>query len=88
MSLIEVLLNFTTGCPKGTTMQELVNVEGACWRIEECFKTAKMNGILIITKPVPDMVGIGASLLLLAYAVMASARCFVQEIRRLVAKLS
>lgn len=32
---------FTTWCPKGTTMQDLVNVEGTRWRIEECFETAK-----------------------------------------------
>jgi SRSO17 transposase len=35
------LAYFTTWCPKGTTMQELVNVEGTRWRIEECFETAK-----------------------------------------------
>ncbi|OUJ14194.1 transposase, partial [Acetobacter orientalis] len=33
------LAYFTTRCPKGATMQELVNVEGTRWRIEECFET-------------------------------------------------
>jgi SRSO17 transposase len=32
---------FTTCCPKGTSIETLVRVEGTRWRIEEGFETAK-----------------------------------------------
>ncbi len=32
---------YTTWCPKTTSLQTLVNVAGARWRIEESFETAK-----------------------------------------------
>ncbi|WP_215763344.1 IS701 family transposase [Acetobacter sp. P1H12_c] len=69
------LAYFTTWCPKGTTMQELVNVEGTRWRIEECFETAK-NEFGLDHNETRSWHGWHrhVSLVMLAYAVMASVR--------------
>ena len=66
---------FTTWCPKGTTMQELVNVEGTRWRIEDCFETAKKEFSLDHNET-RSWHGWHrhVSLVMLAYAVMASVR--------------
>ncbi|MFT9253146.1 MAG: IS701 family transposase [Acetobacter okinawensis] len=66
---------FTTWCPKGTTLQELVNVEGTRWRIEECFETAK-NEFGLDHNETRSWHGWHrhVSLVMLAYAVMASVR--------------
>ncbi|AFW01738.1 transposase [Gluconobacter oxydans H24] len=85
---------FTTWSPKGTTTQELVNVEGTRWRIEECFETAK-NEFGLDHNETRSWHGWHrhVSLVMLAYAVMASVtiivvRWSIQEIRRLVVKLA
>lgn len=66
---------FTTWCPKGTTMRELVNVEGTRWRIEECFVTAK-NEFGLDHNETRSWHGWHrhVSLVMLAYAIMASVR--------------
>ena len=35
------LAYFTTWCPKGTSIESLVRVEGTRWRVEEGFETTK-----------------------------------------------
>lgn len=69
------LAYFTTWSPKGTTTQELVNVEGTRWRIEECFETAK-NEFGLDHNETRSWHGWHrhVSLVMLAYAVMASVR--------------
>ncbi|GAN61560.1 hypothetical protein ACI01nite_27460 [Acetobacter cibinongensis] len=69
------LAYFTTWCPKGTTMQELVNVEGTRWRIEECFETAK-NEFGLDHNEARSWHGWHphVHLVMLAYAVIASVR--------------
>ncbi|MBV1835513.1 transposase, partial [Novacetimonas pomaceti] len=66
---------FTTWCPKRTTTQELVNVEGTRWRIEEGFETAK-NEFGLDHNETRSWHGWHrhVSLVMLAYAVMASVR--------------
>ncbi|WP_148087452.1 transposase, partial [Acetobacter pasteurianus] len=66
---------FTTWSPKGTTTQELVNVEGTRWRIEEGFETAK-NEFGLDHNETRSWHGWHrhVSLVMLAYAVMASVR--------------
>ena len=56
-------------------MQELVNVEGTRWRIEECFETAK-NEFGLDHNETRSWHGWHrhVSLVMLAYAVMASVR--------------
>ncbi|MBV1835597.1 transposase, partial [Novacetimonas pomaceti] len=69
------LAYFTTWCPKGTITQELVNVEGTRWRIEEGFETAK-NEFGLDHNETRSWHGWHrhVSLVMLAYAVMASVR--------------
>lgn len=69
------LAYFTTRCPKGATMQELVNVEGTRWRIEECFETAK-NEFGLDHNEARSWHGWHphVHLVMLAYAVIASVR--------------
>ncbi|WP_434604286.1 IS701-like element IS1452 family transposase [Acetobacter oryzoeni] len=69
------LAYFTTWSPKGTTTQELVNVEGTRWRIEEGFETAK-NEFGLDHNETRSWHGWHrhVSLVMLAYAVMASVR--------------
>lgn len=66
---------FTTWCPKETAMQELVNVEGTRWRIEECFETAKNEfGLDHYETRAWHGWHRHVSLVMLAYAIMASIR--------------
>ncbi|GAN64457.1 transposase [Acetobacter indonesiensis NRIC 0313] len=69
------LAYFTTWCPKGTIMQELVNVEGTRWRIEDCFETAK-NEFGLDHNETRSWHGWHrhVSLVMLGYAVMPSVR--------------
>jgi SRSO17 transposase len=50
---------FTTWCPKGTSIETLVRVEGTRWRIEEGFETAKNELGLITTRHGPGTAGTG-----------------------------
>lgn len=69
------LAYFTTWCPKGTSLDMLVQVEGTRWRIEEGFETAK-NEFGLDHNETRSWHGWHrhVSLVMLAYAVMASVR--------------
>ena len=69
------LAYFTTWCPKGTSIETLVQVEGARWRIEEGFETAK-NEFGLDHNETRSWHGWHrhVSLVMLAYAVMAAVR--------------
>ena len=66
---------FTTWCPKGTSIETLVQVEGTRWRIEEGFETAK-NEFGLDHNETRSWHGWHrhVSLVMLAYAVMAAVR--------------
>jgi SRSO17 transposase len=69
------LAYFTTWCPKGTSIETLVRVEGTRWRIEEGFETAK-NEFGLDHNETRSWHGWHrhVSLVMLAYAVMAAVR--------------
>jgi SRSO17 transposase len=64
---------FTTCCPKGTSIETLVRVEGTRWRIEEGFETAK-NELGLDHNETRSWHGWHRhiSLVMLAYAMMAA----------------
>ncbi|AOX17211.1 IS701 family transposase [Kozakia baliensis] len=66
---------FTTWCPQGTPLETLVRVEGARWRIEEGFETAK-NEFGLDHNETRSWHGWHhhVSLVMLAYAMMAAVR--------------
>lgn len=66
---------FTTWCPKGTSIETLVHVEGTRWRIEEGFETAK-NELGLDHNETRSWHGWHrhVSLVMLAYAMMAVVR--------------
>lgn len=66
---------FTTWCPQGTPLETLVRVEGARWRIEEGFETAK-NELGLDHNETRSWHGWHrhVSLVMLAYAMMAAVR--------------
>jgi Transposase DDE domain len=66
---------FTTWCPKGTSIETLVRVEGNRWRIEEGFETAK-NELGLDHNETRSWHGWHrhVSLVMLAYAMMAGVR--------------
>ncbi|UQR61498.1 IS701 family transposase [Bradyrhizobium sp. C-145] len=53
--------SFSTWCPKGTSIQKLVSVEGHRWAIETVSKLLRTSSALITTKPAPGMAGIAMS---------------------------
>lgn len=67
---------FTTWCPKGTSLEVLVGVEGTRWRIEEGFETTK-NELGLDHNETRSWHGWHrhVSLVMLAYAMMAAVRC-------------
>lgn len=67
---------FTTWCPKGTSLETLVRVEGTRWRIEEGFETTK-NELGLDHNETRSWHGWHrhVSLVMLAYAMMAAVRC-------------
>jgi hypothetical protein len=69
------LAYFTTWCPQGTSMDALVRVEGARWRIEEGFETAN-NELGLDHNESRSWHGWHrpVSLVMLAYAVMGVVR--------------
>ncbi len=64
---------FATWCPKGTSIETLVRVEGTRWRIEEGFETAK-NELGLDHNETRSWHGWHRhiSLVMLAYAMMAA----------------
>ena len=66
---------FATWCPKGTSIETLVRVEGTRWRIEEGFETAK-NELGLDHNETRSWHGWHrhVSLVMLAYAMMAAVR--------------
>lgn len=66
---------FTTWCPKGTSLETLVRVEGTRWRIEEGFETTK-NELGLDHNETRSWHGWHrhVSLVMLAYAMMAAVR--------------
>ena len=69
------LAYFTTWCPKGTPVETLVRAEGARWRIEEGFETAK-NEFGLDHNETRSWHGWHrhVSMVMLAYALMAAVR--------------
>ena len=69
------LAYFTTWCPKGTPVETLVRVEGARWRIEKGFETAK-NEFGLDHNETRSWHGWHrhVSMVMLAYALMAAVR--------------
>jgi SRSO17 transposase len=67
---------FTTWCPKGTSLETLVRVEGTRWRTEEGFATTK-NELGLDHNETRSWHGWHrhVSLVMLAYAMMAAVRC-------------
>jgi SRSO17 transposase len=67
---------FTTWCPAGTSIETLVQVEGARWRVEEGFETTK-NELGLDHNESRSWHGWHrhVSLVMLAYAVMTAVRC-------------
>jgi SRSO17 transposase len=69
------LAYFTTWCPKGTSIETLVRVEGTRWRVEEGFETTK-NELGLDHNESRSWHGWHRhiSLVMLAYAVMTTVR--------------
>jgi SRSO17 transposase len=67
---------FTTWCPAGTSIETLVQVEGARWRVKEGFETTK-NELGLDHNESRSWHGWHrhVSLVMLAYAVMTAVRC-------------